>query len=82
MSSDEGCDRLTMALETEADGQFIGHKLKVGGSLQRYKIFKKLAGFRRPIRPVIATGKLRKELRTVLEPTGVQPVKVRTADLE
>ena len=32
-------DRLTMALETEAAGQFIGHQLKVGRFLQRDKSF-------------------------------------------
>src|SRR5450631_3965969 len=46
MRPDKGGDRLTMALETEAYFQFIGGQLKVGRSLQRYKIFKELAGFR------------------------------------
>ena len=58
MRADKGGDRLTMALETEAYFQFIGGQLKIGRSLQRYKIFKELAGFRGPIWPVAAPGEL------------------------
>jgi hypothetical protein len=54
MCPDKGGDRLTMALETEADGQFIGRQLKVGRFLQWYKILEELAGCRWPIWPVVA----------------------------
>ncbi len=70
MSSDKSANRLTMAFETEAAGQFIGHQLKVGRLLQRDKIFEELAGFRRPIWPVVTTGEFGAELRSVLEPAG------------
>ena len=66
MRSDKSGDRLAMALETEANGQFIGHQLKVGRLLQGDKLFKELAGFRRPIWPVTATGELGAERRAIL----------------
>jgi len=71
MSSDKGGDRLAMAFETEANGQFVGHQLKVGRLLQRDKIFEELAGFRRPIWPVAAAGEPSTELSAVLQPAGV-----------
>jgi hypothetical protein len=82
MGSDKGGDRLPMAFETEAGGEFIGHQLKVGRFLQRDKIFQELAGLRRPSWPVAATGELGAERSAVLQPTGAQPVKVRLADPE
>ncbi len=68
MRSDKSGDRLTMALETEAQGQFIGCQLKVGRLLQRDKSFEELAGFRGPIWPVTATGELGAELRAPSQP--------------
>ena len=82
MGSDKGGDRLPMAFETEAGGEFIGHQLKVGRFLQRDKIFQELAGLRRPSWPVATTGELGAELGAVLQPAGAQPVKVRLADPE
>ena len=70
MCSNKGGDRLTMALETEADGQFVGCQLKVGRFLQGYKILEELAGFRWPIWPVAATREMSTELRAVLYPAG------------
>lgn len=58
MRADKGGDRLPLALETEADRQFLGHPLKVGRLLQWDKIFEELAGLRRPFWPVTATGEL------------------------
>ena len=55
MCADKGGDRLTMALETESNGQFIGRELKVGRFLQRYEILEELNGFRGPIWPMVAT---------------------------
>lgn len=66
MRSDKSGDRLTMALETEADVQFIGHQLKVGRFLQGDKIFEELAGLRWPIWPVVAPGELGAELCAIL----------------
>jgi len=66
MRSDKGGDRLTMALETESGGQLISHQLKVGRFLQRDKLFKELACFRRPIWPVAATREPGAELGTFL----------------
>jgi hypothetical protein len=54
-----------MALETEADGQFVGCQLEVGRFLQRDKLLEELTGIRWPIRPVAATGELGAELRAV-----------------
>jgi hypothetical protein len=65
MRADKGGDRLTMALETEANFEFIGGQLKVGRFLQRYKIFKELADLRRPIWPVAAPGELGAESGSV-----------------
>ncbi len=58
MRADKGGDRLPMAFETEAGGQFIRHQLKVGRFLQRDKIFEELCGLRWPIWPVATTGEL------------------------
>ena len=82
MSSDKGGDRLPMALETKAAGQFIGEQLKVGRFLERDKSFEELGGLRRPIGPVAAPGELGGELRAVLEPAGAEAVEVRATDLE
>ena len=82
MRSDKGGDRLAMALETEADSQFVGGQLKVGRFLQRNKILEELAGFRWPVWPVVPAGELGAELGAILYPTSAQPVKVRLADLE
>jgi len=82
MPSDKGGDRLTMALETKAGGQFIGRQLKIGRFLQRDKLFEELAGFGWPIWPVTATGELGAELRAVLEPAGAESVEVCAADLQ
>jgi|SRR5207244_7102264 len=68
MRADKSGDRLTMALETEAPGQFIRCQLKVGRFLQRDKSFEELAGFSGPIWPVAATGELCAELRAALQP--------------
>lgn len=70
MRSNKGGNRLTMALETEADGQFIGRQLKVGRFLQWYKILEELAGLRWPLWPVAAAGEMSAELRTILYPSG------------
>ena len=71
-----------MALETEADVEFIGYELKVGRFLQWDKIFKELCGLIRPIRPVVTTGELSAELRAILQPTRTESIKVGAADLE
>lgn len=68
MRSHKGRHRLPMALEAEAQGQFIGRQLKVGRFLQRDKRFEELGNLRRPIRPVVAPGELGAEPRAVLQP--------------
>ena len=65
MRPDKGGDGLAMALEAKADLEFIGGQLKVGGRLQRDKIFQELAGFRRPIGPVTAARELGAEPEAV-----------------
>jgi hypothetical protein len=59
-----------MALKTEAGGQFVSHQLKVGRLLQGDKLFEELAGFRRPIWPVITPGELGAERRAILQPAS------------
>ena len=82
MRSNKGGDRLTMALETETNSQFIGRQLKVGRFLQRYKIFEELAGLRRPIWPVATPGELGAEPGAILQPASAESVKVGAADLK
>lgn len=57
MGSDKGGYRLAMAFETEAGFQFVGHELEVGRLLERNELFEEGDDFRRPIRPMVATGK-------------------------
>ena len=71
-----------MALETQAGFQFIGHQLKVGWLLKRQELLEEADGFRRPVRPMVATRELGGEPGAFLEEAGAQPVKVGTADLE
>lgn len=68
MGSHKGRHRLPMALEAEAQGQFIGRQLKVGRFLQRDKRFEEPGNLRRPIGPVVAPGELGAERRAVLQP--------------
>jgi hypothetical protein len=68
MGSDKGGDRLPVAFETEAAGQFIGRQLKGGRFLQWDKIVAEPAGLRGPIWPVAAAGQLGGKRRTLLEP--------------
>ena len=82
MRSNKGSDRLTMALETEAQGQFISRQLKVGRLLQRYELFEELGSLRWPIWPVVPTGELGTQLGAVSQPETAQSVEVGTADLE
>ena len=63
MRADKGGDGFAVALEAEADFQFIGGQLKVGGFLQRHKILEELTGCWRPIWTVISPGELGAELR-------------------
>lgn len=70
MHSDESGNRLTMALEPEAQGQLIRGQLKVGRFLQRDKSLEELAGFSGPVWPVAATGELGAEPRAVWQPAS------------
>jgi len=82
MSSDKRGDGFAVALEAEADRQFIGGQLKVGRLLERYKIFEESAGFWRPIWPVVSPGDLGAESGAAPQPTSAQTIEVSTADLE
>ena len=82
MSSDKRGDGFAVALEAEAERQFIGGQLKVGRFLKRYKIFKKLDGRRRPIGPVVSAGDFGAESGTLFQPTSAQAIQVSMADLE
>jgi hypothetical protein len=82
VGSDKGGYRLPVAFETEAGFQFVGHELEVRRLLERNELFEEGDDFRRPIRPMVATGKPGGELGVFLEKAGAEPVKMSTADLE
>jgi len=82
MSSDKRGDGFAVALEAEADSQFIGGQLKVGRFLERYKIIEESAGFWRPIGPVVSSGDLGAESGAAPQPTRAETIQVSTADLE
>ena len=71
-----------MAFEPEAGGQFVGHQLEVGRLLEGEELLDESDGFRRPVRPMVATGELGGEPGAILEEAGAEPVKVGAADLE
>jgi hypothetical protein len=82
MGSGKGGHRFPVAFETEAVFQFVGHELEVGRLLQRQELLEEGDGLGRPVRPMVAAGKLGGKLRAFLEEAGAEPVKVGPADLE
>ena len=78
----KGGDRLSVALETQAGGQFIGHELEVRRPLEGEELLEELDGFGRPVRPVVAAREPGGEVGTFLEEARAEPVKVGAADLE
>ena len=81
MGSGKSGHRLSMALETKAGCQFVGHQLEVGRLLERDELFEEGDGFRRPVRPMIAAGELGDEVGAFPEEAGAEPVKMSAADL-
>ena len=73
---------MAVTLETQAGFQFIGHQLKVRRLLKGQELLEETDGFRRPVRPMVATGELGGEPGAFLEEASAEPVKVGTADLE
>jgi hypothetical protein len=82
VGSGKGGDRLPVAFETETGFQFVGHQLEVGRLLKREELLEESDGFRRPVRPMVATGELGGEVGAFSEEAGAEPVKVGAADLE
>ena len=82
MGSGKGGHRLPVAFETEAVFQFVGHELEVGRLLKRQELLEEGDDLGRPVRPMVAAGKLGGELRAFLEEAGAEPVKMGAADLE
>ena len=80
MGSGEGAHRLTMALETQAG--FIGHELEIGRLVQGEELLEEGDGFRRPVRPMVATGELGGKVGAFSEEAGAEPVKMSASDLE
>jgi len=74
--------RLSMALETKAGCQFVGHQLEVGRLLERNEFLEEGDGFRRPVRPMVAAGELGDEVGAFSEEAGAEPVKMGATDLE
>ncbi len=82
MGSGKGGHRLSMALETEAGFQFVGHQLEVGRLLEGDELLEERDDLRRPVWPMVATRELGGELGAFPEEAGAEPVKVGTADPE
>ena len=82
MGSGKGGNGLAVALETQAGFQFIGHQLKVRRLLKGQELLEEADGFRRPVRPMVATRELCGEPGAFLEEASAEPVKMGTADLE
>jgi len=73
---------LSMALEPEADFQFVGHQLEVGRLLERNELLEESDGFRRPVWPMIAAREFGGELGAFSEEAGAESVKVGATNLE
>src|SRR2546430_14261202 len=82
MGSGEGGHRLAMTLETEAGFQLVGHQLEVGRLLERNELLEEGDGFRRPVRPMVASGELGDEVGAFSQEAGAESVKGGAADLE
>ena len=82
MGSGKGSNGLAVAFETQAAFQFIGHELKVGWLLKRQELLEEADSFRRPVRPMVATGEFGGEASAFLEEAGAEPIKVGPADLK
>ena len=75
-------DGFAIPLESEAGGQFIGHELIVGRSLEGPKGAQKGLDFDRPIRAVVAAGEVGGECGGMLQPGGTQAEKMGAADTQ
>ena len=82
MGANKGGDGLTVAFKSEADFQFIGDELEVGGTLQGDKLFQELRDGLRPIRSVIAARSLGAEARALWKPEGTKSVEMGAADAQ
>ena len=78
----KGSNGLAMAFETQAGGQFIGHKLKIGRLLQGQELLEETDGWRRPGGPMVAPGRLGGEPGACPEEASAEPVKMGAADLQ
>ena len=76
MGSGKGGHRLPVAFETEAVFQFVGHELEVGRLLKRQELLEEGDDLGRPVRPMVAAGKLGGKLRAFLEEAGAESVKM------
>ena len=82
VAMDVGGDRLTVPVEGEAGGQFVGDELVIGRSLQREKVVQELPHDRWPSGAMAATGEMRGEGDGMLEPGGPEAEEVRATDTE
>jgi hypothetical protein len=77
-----GGDGFAVALESEADGQFVGDKLVVGRSLERQEGLQELPDLRGPGGVMVAAGEVKSEVGRVLQPSGSQAKEVSTTDAQ
>jgi hypothetical protein len=82
MGSDKSGHRLSMALETEAGFQFVGHQLEIRRLLEGDELLEEGNGFGRPVRPMVAARELGDQWRAFLEEAGAEPVKMGATDLK
>ena len=82
VNSGKGGHRLSMALETEAGFQFVGHQLEVGRPLEGDELLDESDGCRRPVRPMVAAGEPGGEVGAFSEEAGAEPVELGATDLE
>ena len=73
---------LPVAFEAQAGFQFIGYQLEIRRFLKGEELLEEGNGLWWPVRPMVAAGELGRELGTVLQPPGAEPVEVGAADLE
>ena len=63
-------DGFAVALESEADGQFVGHELIVWGTLERQEGLEELLGLDGPSGAMVAAGEVEGESGRLLKPSG------------
>ncbi len=77
-----GGDGFAIALESKAGGQFIGHQLVIGWTLERQEALQELLDLGGPGQMMVAPGKLEPEGSRLLQPGGSQAKEVSATDAQ